>query len=102
MTERRYRMIRLGAGDYLLPSNDGNTLWRFRTYEEDGSAEDWTGRKVVGTYWAIWKWDGEFPTFDQFAAALENDDDFSRWLFWAGPFNKRADAIDDAIGRNPS
>ena len=38
MTERKYQMTRISAGDYLLPSNDGKTLWRICAYEEDGSA----------------------------------------------------------------
>lgn len=33
---RKYALTRLRAGDYLCPSNDGRTLWRFSAYE-DGS-----------------------------------------------------------------
>ena len=95
-TGRKYRMIRLGAGDYLLPSNDAQVLWRLRTYEETGDAENWQGRKVVGTFWAVWRWDGGFPTPDQLAAAFEADD-WTRWEFWAGPFGTRNAAIEEAL-----
>lgn len=33
-TARRYALIRVRAGDYLCPSNDGLTLWRFSAYED--------------------------------------------------------------------
>lgn len=34
---RKYALTKLGAGDYLCPSNDGSTVWRFQTYH-DGHA----------------------------------------------------------------
>ena len=37
LPERKYRMMRLGPGDYLCPSNDRTKLWRF-TMHRDGTA----------------------------------------------------------------
>jgi hypothetical protein len=96
--ERRYQLTRISAGDYLLPSNDAQTLWRLRTYEEDGSLERNDGRKVTGTFWATWRWDGGFPTHDSLVAAFETDD-WTRWQFWSGPFKTRGEAIRDALSR---
>ncbi len=76
-----YTMTRLGKGDYLLPSNDAQTLWRLYRWEEG---------------WNLWRWDGGFPTLDSINAALEMDD-WSRWECWSGPFATRAEAIRDAI-----
>jgi hypothetical protein len=57
--ERKWSMIRLDAGDYLLPSNDRRTLWRVMSYTEDGSAmvDDGRGgiRHLTGTWWQIAK-----------------------------------------------
>lgn len=36
MEGRKYRMTRVGDGDYLCLSNDGQWVWRFNRYE-DGS-----------------------------------------------------------------
>jgi hypothetical protein len=89
-------MIRLGAGDYLLPSNDAKTLWRLATYGETGDAERPDGSKVVGTFWGVWRWDGGMPSIEQLAASMEEDEWF-RWEFWAGPFSRRSDAIAEAL-----
>lgn len=96
MTDRKYQMTRLAKGDYLLPSNDAQTLWRIYTYEEEGSLveslPDGTERAVRGVFWACARrpmpkpgelvdlegWDGE-------------------WEFWAGPLPTRADAISEAL-----
>jgi hypothetical protein len=56
MPERRFQMTRLRAGDYLLPDNDGRTLWRIARYEErDGSLTRGDGTVVNGDFWALWR-----------------------------------------------
>jgi hypothetical protein len=57
--ERKFQMVRLGAGDWLLPSNDGKTLFRLTKYWEDGSLytvdERGKERKIRGEFWAVWQ-----------------------------------------------
>ena len=107
MSERAYKMTRLGPGDYLLPSNDAQTLWRLRTYEEDGTATyqtEFTPGKgpsgpehvLRGTFWAVWRWRDGFPSLDALAASL-SEDDWEQWEFWAGPFEKRKAAIGEVL-----
>jgi hypothetical protein len=92
VTERKYVLTRISAGDYLLPSNDGSTLWRIYTYEEDGSAEYSDGTKLVGKFWACAR--RPIP-----AEGVPIDDllAWSAWEFWAGPLNSRKDAIAEAL-----
>jgi hypothetical protein len=81
---RKYAMTRIAKGDYLLPSNDAQTLWRIYTYEEDGSA---IGLK--GTFWATAK----RPMPDE-NALTEDVLGWSDWQMWAGPFRSRKDALE--------
>src|SRR5262245_5231441 len=56
-TERKYAMIRVRAGLYLLPSNDLQTIWRLSSYEEHGDAQwqDDSGQwhTIRGTVWEV-------------------------------------------------
>lgn len=97
MTERAYKMTRLGPGDYLLPSNDAQTLWRLCTYTEDWGDDTHTDG------WGIWRWSGgfqrraeTFPDLEDVAFALAGND-WTVWEFWAGPFSKRTEAIESAL-----
>ena len=106
MTDRKYRMIRVGAGDYLLPSNDKVTLWRIYSYEEDGSAEyqDSRGkwRTVTGTFWATAKFARPF-TPDTLADDLPDDPtDWEHWETWDVGHRTRQSAIDAALNWEPS
>lgn len=53
---RKYQRIRLGAGDWLLPSNDGATMYRLLHYVEEGDVERWdekrqAWRPLRGRWW---------------------------------------------------
>ena len=50
MEGRKYALIKVAAGDYLCPSNDGETLWRFHTYE-DGRVAGLEVDYEVRTFW---------------------------------------------------
>ncbi len=51
---RRWRMIRVEAGDYLCPSNDRAKLWRFHTYV-DGRVFGLDVGFEERTFWrAVW------------------------------------------------
>jgi hypothetical protein len=86
-TERLYALTRIDKGDYLLPSNDGKTLWRIYSYPElEGRA---------GTSWGYAKYiDGGPERFTR------SDDDLADWGYWetyADSFPSRQAAIDDAL-----
>jgi hypothetical protein len=91
-------MIRLGKGDYLLPSQDAKTLWRIATYEDGPShgIMDWPRDLIL---WGLWKWNGEMPTVDQIAANLEEGVWTDRWLFWEGGHRTRSEAIESVVAR---
>lgn len=83
MSERKYSLHRIGPGDYLLPSNDGQTIWRIQQYEEDGSAEVelWSGKRkrLKGRYWAAYRYAGPRRySVGRFPVA----DDVSEWANW--------------------
>lgn len=88
-TARRYLMIRLDKGDYLLPSNDAQILWRIAKYVEDDGSE----------WWGLWRWDGGMPTVDQIAAALDEGMWTDRWEFWEGGYRTRSDAVEAVVKR---
>lgn len=97
VAERKYAMTRIAEGDYLLPSNDGQTLWRIYRYREEGSlsyAKPGGGyREVRGMFWACAR--QPFPP----SGTIEWDDlgGWEGWEFHAGPFNTRQQAIDEAL-----
>jgi len=103
LLERKYQMTRLRKGDYLLPSNDAETLWRIATYQEDGTATYQTeftpgkgpsGREYVlrGTFWALYK--RPMPKAGQLIDLEAWGDE---WEFWAGPLPTRDSAIRAAM-----
>lgn len=60
---RLYRLMRLGAGDYLMFDNERRDLWRLSTYTEDGSAvqRDAVGkeRQITGQFWQASRFTGQ-------------------------------------------
>ena len=94
--ERKYRMIRMRSGDYLLPGNDGATLWRICRYWEDGSAERWDGKPLVGWFWQAAKHPRPFESV--FASATEDDLlGWDEWECWEMLLPTRQAAIDAAM-----
>lgn len=63
---RMWQMIRLAAGDYLLPSNDRSTVFRIRRYE-DGPSYGVEKMKRDETYWGCWRWMGRPDRLDDIA-----------------------------------
>lgn len=95
---RKYAMTRVRKGDYLLPSNDAQTLWRIYQYEEDGSLihelPDRTEKPVVGWFWATAK--RPMPREGAFVGDILEWDD---WEFWSGPHSTLHRAIEEALRR---
>lgn len=81
MTARAYALIRVKAGCYLLPSNDGATLWRISSYTEHGDAAyelpggGW--RTITGTYWES----SRMPMPAPHLLGGASDDEMLDWLW---------------------
>ena len=95
-TPRKYRMVRVSAGDYILPSNDGQTFWRVRAYEDGPShgIMDWP-RDI--TLWSCYRWCGARPPQETREPLYE-----SNWRFHADNFATRAEAIEAALSQGAS
>ena len=100
-TPRKFALTKIAEGDYLLPSNDGMTIWRLRKYFEDGSAEVelWSGKRkrLTGQYWSVHRYvgprrfgQGRFPVADDVA-------DWSNWQTFDSVLRTRQDAIRAAL-----
>jgi len=100
MSERRYALVRVGKGDYLLPSHDLQTLWRIRSYLEDGSAfwvdEKGAEHEIRGTFWSVHRYSGT-PAQAADDDDLLDPDESDRWSAWGYGFRTRQEAVADAI-----
>ena len=97
-TQRKYALTRIKAGDYLLPGNDGRTLWRIYSYEEDGSGEwcvngKWV--KITGTYWGVMKYD-PYGVVD-FSNLPDDFLEWDRWSSWGSLLATRQAAINEVL-----
>ena len=103
--ERKYQLTRLGKGDYLLPSNDAQTLFRIHAYDEDGSAywvdADNKQHPIKGQRWAVWRHRLPLPQVDLGQTLWEEEDDPGSWnAHWVESsfgWNTRAQAIEEAL-----
>lgn len=87
-TQRKYALTKVGKGDWLLPSNDGRTIWRIAQYEDGPSHGliDWPRDERV---WGVWKWTGHGDAVDP--------DEWADWEMWIGTLTTRATAIEEAL-----
>lgn len=94
--DRKWRMTRLKAGDWLLPSNDRSTVFRISTYE-DGESYGLEGVKDR-TYWGVWHWP---KPLKQLAASdpwgYDPFDDWDAWVQIGHSCATRQEAIDAAL-----
>lgn len=88
---RKYVLTKIAAGDYVLPSNDGKTLWRIAKYTEGPSSgiTDWPRDKEV---WGVWRWEKQISV-----GAYLDTEDWTRWPLSSGPHFSRAEAIQAAL-----
>lgn len=100
-TPRKYALIRVKAGDYLLPSNDTTTLWRIVQYEEDGSAEvsaDGTHwRRLHGKFWNLFRRPMPNDEDEVGRSEIVSLDEWDGWEHWSGLHKTREDAIGDVM-----
>lgn len=88
--QRKYALTKIKAGDYLLPSNDGKTIWRFAQYEDGPShGLDWPRDVVV---WALWRWRDPVDLL----GAVDTED-WEGWQEVANALGRRSDAIAEAM-----
>ena len=102
MTDRVYAMTRVGPGDYLLPSNDGKTLWRIHRYLDRDEGRDvmiWAASFYAGPGWGTLS--GSLPDdyLDWHRGYMGLQ---SYWREWGTWFRTRAEAIDYALAANPT
>lgn len=91
--ERKFVLTKVGPGDYLLPSNDGKTLWRLSTYEDGPShGLDWPRDR---TFWQVKRWDRPITADDSLAIDVE---DWDRWETVEESLASRREAINAALG----
>jgi hypothetical protein len=93
--ERKYAMIRIEAGDYLLPSNSGRSLWRLRRYYEGPETGIEKGRYVWSCARYSWM-SRDFPAPHELGEVIEilNQD---RWVETQGWLDTRQEAINEAL-----
>lgn len=96
--ERRYALTQVDAGDYLMPANDLQVLWRISTYDEDGSAYwiDPQGRErhIVGTFWRLRYCPFQVDAFRHYSLGQLLE---LRWVDGDGGFKTRREAITAAL-----
>lgn len=82
-------MTKLEAGDYLLPSNDGETVYRLRRYRDGRSG----GLEMDGDYdfWSVWEWTRTPESVDP--------DDERGWMEVEQQLRTRREAEQAALGR---
>lgn len=89
--QRKYALTKIQSGDYILPGNDGQTLYRLTTYEDGPShgLVDWPRDR---TFWGVWRYTrrvSEGGSLD-----VDNWDD---WEMVGTYCETRKDAIDEAL-----
>jgi hypothetical protein len=97
--QRRYRMVKVAAGDWLLPGNDGRTLWRVYRYREEGDAY-WTydlDTPILGDFWAIARYERPIGDLDADEVFMEDFLDWGKWETWRSVLRSRRDAVDAAL-----
>ena len=90
--ERRYALTRLSAGDYLLPSNDGTTLYRLQRYM-DGPSCGIMGWPRDRWMWRVFRWCKPLPCDD-----IDLGEYFDGWREVSVMHDTRREAIDSALG----
>jgi hypothetical protein len=101
--ERKYQMIRVSAGDYLLPSNGGKTLWRIRRYYEDGSAVSgrWPNEKpIIGYFWSCARYKTPLQEIPPHVLGEHAEDFLNDWCSWvecASLMKTRSEAVNEAL-----
>lgn len=94
--ERKYQMIRLSAGDYLLPGNDGETIFRLTKYE-DGPSFGLMDMAKDREFWRTMRWPKPRALLKGDQYGYDPLDDFDAWVGIGDGYDTRQEAIDRAL-----
>jgi len=86
---RKYAMFTIGTGDYLLPGNDADTLWRLRKYKDitlDAQPERWEAFKWIHSL-------QESAETDR----VPDPWDWDEWDPWGSGYRTRNEAIQEVL-----
>lgn len=88
--QRKYALTKIARGDWLLPGNDGESMYRLVTYEDGPS----NGLDIPKdrTFWAVHRWAGY--------AGPDAIIDLQPWTMWenvAASLDTRRDAIEYVV-----
>ncbi len=90
VAESKWVMTKVAAGDYLLPSNDAQTIWRLVRYTDGPSfGLDWSSDR---DQWCVRRWSGDLDTHVDI-------EDGTRWEGVADGFDTRSQAIEYALAQ---
>lgn len=97
-TKRKYALTKVDAGDYLLPANNGRTLWRIARYQ-DGPSTGLEDMPRDDMFWGVWRWTGHVGIDTQSGriAVADGLEDWSLWEMDASLLRTRAEAIEEAM-----
>lgn len=88
--ERKYALTKIAPGDYLLPSNDAQALWRIARYTDGPSnGLDWPRDREV---WGLWRWNMPMGQ-----SGYVDTGSWDHWEMVDGPLYTRAEAITEAL-----
>lgn len=91
--QRKYALTKIAPGDWLLPGNDGKTVYRLATYE-DGPSHGIEGMDRDRTFWGVWVW------ADPTSRGYVDVQDWDRWEMVESWCETRRDAINAALQRS--
>lgn len=93
MADRKYALIKIAAGDYLLPSNDATALYRLSTYE-DGPSFGLEFMRRDRKFWRVTRYSQDDW---QHGMNMEKVEDWNLWADVEWQLDTRKDAIEAAM-----
>lgn len=89
-TMRKYAMTMIGPGDWLLPSNDAEMIWRISRYDDPEMTGQTTGWQLHNmpllSFQRLLDRNWEDPT------------DWAHWDYDSGGYRTRSEAVDAVNG----
>ncbi|HEY4451023.1 MAG TPA: hypothetical protein VGN13_05465 [Solirubrobacteraceae bacterium] len=86
--ERKYVLTKIARGDWMLPSNDGRTIFRLYHDPEALAGETTDGGEMRRAAWTLWRWTG---------GHVVDTWSWSEWELLDGSLYTRTEAIREAL-----